>query len=111
MKNNQRNDDEMLRITLREWKEQSPLPPRFQEQVWRRIERAETEGKTTRWNFLRSIEMLFARPVLAVSYVVVLLAVGMSAGLWQVERRTAKVDSTLERLYVQSVDPYQTPRH
>ncbi|MEO6035358.1 MAG: hypothetical protein ABIQ35_08895, partial [Verrucomicrobiota bacterium] len=74
MKNNPHHDDETLRASLREWKENSPLPPRFQEHVWRRIERAEADGKTTRWNFLKSIEMLFARPALAVSYVAILLA-------------------------------------
>lgn len=110
MKNNPPNDDETLRASLREWKENSFLPPRFQEQVWRRIEQAETNVKITRWNFLKSIEMLFARPSLAVSYVAILLVVGMGAGLWHVERKTAKGESTLERLYVQSVDPYQTPR-
>ncbi|MEO7297440.1 MAG: hypothetical protein ABI042_02545 [Verrucomicrobiota bacterium] len=110
MKNNQQNDDEALRASLREWKENSSLPPRFQEQVWQKIERAEAE-KNTRWNFLKSIETLLPRPALAVSYVVVLLAVGMGAGMWQSERKSAKMDSTLERLYVQSVDPYQAPRH
>ncbi|MEP6664175.1 MAG: hypothetical protein ABJC04_10985 [Verrucomicrobiota bacterium] len=111
MKNNQPNDDETLRASLLEWKENAPLPPRFQEQVWRRIERAETKETAPRWNFLKSIEMLFARPAFAMSYVAILLAVGMGAGFWQVERKSAKTDSTLERLYVQSVDPYQAPRH
>ncbi len=111
MKSNLPNDDETLRASLREWKENSPLPPRFQEGVWRRIERAETKETAPRLNFLKSIEILFVRPVFAMSYVAILLAVGMGAGFWQVERKSAKVESTLERLYVQSVDPYQAPRH
>ena len=40
-------DDERLRTLLREGRPTPPLPPRFQESVWRRIESAETLATRT----------------------------------------------------------------
>ena len=39
---NSDGDDAPLDALLQEWKPKPALPTRFQEQVWRRIERAET---------------------------------------------------------------------
>jgi hypothetical protein len=41
--NQPKHEDEPLRALLKEWKAKPSLPPRFQEQVWRRIEQAEAE--------------------------------------------------------------------
>ena len=108
---NQHNNDENLRATLRAWKETSPLPPRFQEQVWSQIEKAEARESRSLWNFLKQLELLLARPALAASYVALLLFVGIGAGYWQTQQKTADLDATLAFRYVQAVDPYQKANH
>ena len=103
-------DDAVLRKSLRSWSVGTPLPPRFQEQVWQGIERVESQRKTTLWTrMLDWLETSLPRPALAVSYVTVLLVLGLSAGYWQVRKETAHLDETLGLRYVQSIDPYQTP--
>ena len=47
-----KDPDEPLDAVLRGWKVDSALPPRFQEQVWRRIARAEADGKDVVWSGL-----------------------------------------------------------
>jgi hypothetical protein len=110
MKSNKPNDDAPLRALLQEWKPQSSLPPRFLEQVWRRIERAETSPApsislpTVLANWIAT---LLPRPALATAYVAVLLVIGASVGWSQARQETARVTSNLSARYVQSVDPYQ----
>ena len=107
-----KDPDEPLDAVLRGWKVDSRLPPRFQEQVWRRIARAETDGEGAVWSgLLHSLERALARPALAGAYVAVLLAAGLSAGHWQVQREAAQLDRMLGLRYVQAVDPYQAPRN
>jgi hypothetical protein len=110
MKTNKSNDDGALRALLQEWKPQPPLPPRFQERVWRRIERAETTPAPSvslaailaNW-----IGTLLPRPAFATAYVAVLLAIGASAGWSHARLETTRVTSSLSARYVQAVDPYQ----
>ncbi|MBI4324416.1 MAG: hypothetical protein HY674_04060 [Chloroflexi bacterium] len=105
-------NDESLRQLLRGWSISAPLPPRFQEAVWRRIERAEFQAPPAPWAGLRAwIERAFARPSLAVAYVSLLLLAGLVAGYWQTRVETVRLHDTLGQRYVQMVDPYQTPRH
>ena len=105
-------DDERLRSALRECQVNTPLPPRFQEQVWRRIARAETEDKGATWSgSLRWLDRVLARPALAGACLVMLLTVGSGAGYWQVSHEAAQLDQVLALRYVQAVDPYQTPRY
>lgn len=113
MKSNQYpKNDEPLSKLLREWRPEISLPPRFQEQVWRRIERAEANAKLTFWQvFTRQVEAAFRRPALAVSYVTVLLFVGLTAGYWQAQDKSAQAQAQWRTAYVQSVDPYQAPRN
>ena len=87
--------DEALRQVLHQWKVDAPLPPRFQEQVWRRIERSESQVQ--------------ARPSLAVSYVTLLLLAGLLAGYWQVRSARAQTDENMGARYVQLVAPFQQP--
>ena len=88
------------------------LPPRFQERVWRRIETAEANAKLPFWHAItRWVETTFARPSLAVSYVAVLLFVGLTAGYLQAQDKSARAQAQLRTAYVQSVDPYQAPRN
>ncbi len=100
-------DDEPLRRVLRQWTVDVPLPPRFQEQVWPRIDRVESQRETTLWlSFSRWLEVVLPRPRFALSYVAILLAVGVVAGAWAAQARTSQVETELSMRYVQSVDPY-----
>jgi hypothetical protein len=109
--NSQHQPDDDLRSALRDWRITAPLPPRFHEQVWRRIESRETPG-TTLWEMFRArLESLFVRPAFAVSYIAVLVAAGLIAGFWQAQARVSSVEVRLADKYVQSIDPYQKPGH
>ena len=103
---------EPLRKLMREWQVNEPLPPRFQEGVWRRIQQAEATPVTTTtlWSDFRSwLATVTPRPAFAVAYLSVLLVAGMAAGYWQARQNTAHLDNELGTRYVQSVDPYQKP--
>ena len=108
MKMNQPNEDATLRATLRQWKETSPLPPRFEEQVWQRIQKAETRteislvGLVSQW-----LEKVFARPVFAGAYIAVLLFAGTAVGYFQAQRAQVQLNEQLSNQYFQSIDPYQ----
>ena len=98
--------DQNLDKVLQEWRVSAPVPPRFQEQVWQRIERAETRDST--WvTFLRQISAALSRPALAVSYVALLLFLGLAAGYWQAQASNAHADQVLSSRYVQLIDPYE----
>lgn len=112
MKTNHPNGDEApLKALLQEWQPKPSLPPRFQEQVWRRIERAETSPAPT-----ATLAQLFAawlanklpRPALATAYVMALLVVGATVGWSQARQETARVTTELGARYAQAVDPYQS---
>ena len=110
MKTNKPNDDAPLDALLQEWKVKSSLPPRFNEQVWRRIERAETApvpSVSLATVFANWIATMLPRPALATAYVTVLLAIGASVGWSQARQETARVSSDLSARYAQAVDPYQ----
>lgn len=112
MQNEPGNRDEALSKALKEWRTDASLPLRFQEQVWQRI--ALAESKTTRnwWQVLIGrAESVFVRPALAVSYVAILLFLGLATGYWHAGQKTARAESKWRTLYVQSVDPYQMPRN
>lgn len=105
-------NDEPLRQLLREWVVEIKLPPRFQEKVWRRIAHREEEAKPSlRQALSHWLESVFKRPALAVSYVAVLLAAGLTTGYVQAQEKSARAESQWRTLYVQSVDPYQAPRN
>ena len=111
MKPNQDPENEdRLRALLRSWVVDTPLPPRFQEQVWRRIERAEPRPASPFLaGFFRLVEVALPRPKVAFAYVTVLLALGITAGAWAVQAKTSRTDAALGLRYVQSVDPYKAP--
>ncbi len=109
--NNPAGKDEPLSKLLRSWQPEAPLPPRFQEAVWQRIERADANVRIPFWEgLLARIEAALARPALAVSYVAVVLFAGLGAGYWHAEGRTVQAQSEWRTRYVQTVDPYQMPR-
>ena len=105
-------DDPNLRQILSQWRIEAPLPPRFPETVWKRIEaEAYTPARVSVWQALVGLtEGLFARPAFAAACVAVFLAVGLGAGWVQAREQTTRVDESLSTRYVQSVDPYQAPR-
>ena len=105
-------DREPVRGVLREWKVASPLPPRFVENVWRRIEMTEpaapNASNPTLWTLLASwLAQKLPRPAYAIAYVSVLLLAGLSAGYWHARVETTNWDDTLASRYVQKVDPFQ----
>lgn len=113
MKPNQEpENDERLHAVLREWKPDVSLPPRFQEQVWRRISRAEAQPAPSLGQiFARWMESTFTRPALAASYVTLLLLIGLTTGYVRAQDKSAQAQSQWRAMYVQSVDPYQAPRN
>lgn len=103
-------NDDTLNKALGEWPVTTPLPPRFRQQVWQRIEAR--SAAPSAWDVLRQwFEATFAKPAVAVSYVTVLVLAGLTAGFVQAQTKTARLETTLGARYVQSVDPYQAPRH
>ena len=109
--NQQSENDERLHAVLSEWKPETSLRPRFQEQVWRRIQNAETDARLNLWSaFSQWLESAFRRPALAMSYVTVLLLLGLTTGYVRAQDKSAHAQSQWRAMYVQSVDPYQAPR-
>ena len=106
--NTQQPNEDPLKATLKQWNVSASLPPRFQEGVWRRIEQTEVI-KQPSWfaNAALLADRLFARPALAYSYVVVLLAVGLTAGYFKSQQDAEGLRAELASRYVQSIDPYQ----
>lgn len=103
-------NDEHLRTALRKWEVDAVLPPRFQEQVWKRISREESKASNFWPIFSRWVEKAFSRPALAFSYVVILLLIGLATGLMRAQSRSTAAKAQWRAAYVQAVDPYQVPR-
>lgn len=105
------NQDEPLRKVLKEWRSEAPLPLRFQEQVWQRIECAQARTSPSVWAAIAHwVGSVLPRPALAGSYVAVLLTIGVTAGWAQARQETGRVKAELGQRYVRVLDPYQTPR-
>lgn len=77
-----------------------PLPTRFQEQVWRRIEDAEAPAKAGSW--LDALAGLILRPRFVLAAAMVLLAAGGFAGLRE-GRQVARQDAQMN--YFAAVAP------
>jgi hypothetical protein len=78
MKDNMNTNDPKLSALLRESRLSPALPPRFQQNVWRRIETAEAPVKSESW--LDALAALILRPKFAFVTVAVLLGVGIVFG-------------------------------
>ena len=104
----QSEPDRWLDNVLRDWAVKDPLPPRFHEQVWHRIARAEAQDAAGLWGqFIRWLNRTFARPSVALSYVAVLVLAGVLAGLLQARVEKTRTLEQLGTSYVQALDPYQ----
>jgi hypothetical protein len=108
MKANQTpEDDTALRGVLRQWKVETPLPPRFQEQVWQRIARAEAQASPKFWTtIIRWVEIMLPRPKFAVAYVSAVLILGVAAGSLAAQAANRRLNADLGQRYVASLDPY-----
>jgi ferric-dicitrate binding protein FerR (iron transport regulator) len=112
MNSNPDPGEERLNQALREWRVAAPLPPRFQEQVWRKIEQAAPAPAANPWSQLLALfDQLLARRRLAYSYLTAALVLGLALGWWQASEQNSTVNTDLSRRYVQSVDPYLKPGH
>jgi hypothetical protein len=110
MKTDPGNHDEELSKLLKEWRSETSVPPRFQESVWRRIERAQAPTTHSAWAVVAHwIGTVLPRPALAASYFAILLTVGVTAGWAQARQETARVKGQLGERYVQVLDPYKAP--
>lgn len=96
---------------LQYWKVNAALPPRFHDEVWRRIQLTEARRVAGWRGLLDVVEGAFGRPALAISYVAILVLAGLSIGFTQARQASERIDRALGVRYVRSVDPYQAPRH
>lgn len=78
-----------------------PLPPRFQQNVWRRIEDAESPVKPATW--LDALIVLILRPRFAFAAAAALALAGIFAGTLT-GRQEARHDAQMN--YLSSVAPY-----
>ena len=104
------DEDARLSAVLKGWRVTATLPPRFQEHVWRRLERQDQQPSVLA--LLQKLAVywigaLLPRPALAVCYVALLLVFGADAGWMEARQGTARVIDELSLRYVHSVDPYQ----
>ena len=94
-------EDAKLGALLREMRANPALPPRFQESVWRRIERAETTPAPSWFDTLAA--RLF-RPRLALAGFAAVMLLGALLGA---NAGSAQAGLTMQGRYVTAVDPYQ----
>lgn len=92
--------DAKLSALLRESRGSPALPPRFQENVWRRIEDAEAPEKSGSW--VDALAALILRPRLAFATAAVLLVAGILAGAHE-GSKTARQDA--QARYVAYIAP------
>lgn len=101
-------DPESEDRVLREWVVDAPLPPRFQENVWSRIARAEPTARPSFWSgIFQVLAGAFERPRVAYSYAAVFLALGIAAGTWTAQVKRSHLEADLGQRYLQSINPYQ----
>jgi hypothetical protein len=100
-------ENDPLSQLLGQWKIAEPVPPRFQEEVWRRIGRASAAVTPTAWELGRRwLEKLFASKAVALAYVTVLLGLGLAAGYVNGRTHQQRSNAELAARYVQSLDPW-----
>ena len=99
-KENINSVDAKLSALLRESRVAPDLPPRFQDNVWRRIEGAEAPAKSVSW--LDALAALILRPRFAYATVAALVLAGVLLGAVQ-GAQIAKQDA--QARYVAMVAP------
>ena len=96
-----KTEDPKLSALLRESRGSPALPPRFQQNVWRRIEDAEAPAKPATW--LDALAVLILQPRFAVAAAVVLVLAGISTGTLE-GRQLARLDA--QQNYLAAVAPH-----
>ncbi len=107
-RNDNMDRDERLSTVLQTWKVNEPLPPRFAQDVWRRIAHtAPSNAGIMSWlaPLIRWWDLAVRRPVFAVAYLGLFLAAGLSVGFWQAQEYAHSTERTWQTTYVQSVTP------
>ncbi|MGA2658894.1 MAG: hypothetical protein ABSH34_15435 [Verrucomicrobiota bacterium] len=108
MNDRRAENQEPLDALLRQWTVEAGPPPRFQEQVWQGIARAEARrAPGFRAGLLRLVEVVLPRPEVAFGYVAALLVLGIAAGSFAAQLKSNRLQATLGLRYVQSLDPYR----
>jgi len=98
--NDSKPTDAALSALLREVRSTPALPPRFQEDVWKRIERAEKpETAPARAGWLDALATWILRPQLAFAVATVLVLMGLSLG-WNSGERLARSEAQARYLAV-----------
>ncbi len=92
--------EEKFSSLLRDSRPAPPLPPRFQENVWRRIEAAAAPAKTESW--LDAFAVLILRPRFAVATAAALVFAGALLGTHE-GSQTARHDA--QARYVSYIAP------
>lgn len=95
-------DEARLRALLRETRTSPALPPRFEENVWRKIESASARERSATVPWLDAVVGWLLRPRLAFAVAAVLLVAGAGLG-WNQGQETAR-DAAQAR-YVATVAP------
>jgi hypothetical protein len=80
-KENLNPDDAKLGALLRESRLAPPLPPRFEQNVWRRLEAAGTDRAVTSLTWLDALVVWALRPRLAFAAVAALVLTGAFLGM------------------------------
>ena len=93
-------EDTKLSALLRQSRQSPSLPPRFQENVWRRIEDSEASVKSDTW--LDALAILLLRPRFALAAATVLVIMGALFGARE-GSRMAQQDAQAE--YMTAVAP------
>ena len=100
MKENMNPSDTKFREVLRAARPSPSLPPRFQENVWRRIEDAEAPAKSGSW--LDAFAALVLRPRFAYATVASLVLIGVLLGTY---RGAQTVKQNEQARYLAAVAP------
>ena len=104
---NPKNEDPQLTGLLKSWQVNDPLPPRFQECVWKRIESAEAPALERRsW-----LAALFLQPAFATVAATLLVLAGLTGGYVRANQDAARMDEQLAHRYVASMNPYAAEHH
>jgi hypothetical protein len=100
---NSSSDEAKLVGLLRESRPAPALPPRFQENVWRRIEQAEQHGvRASGASWLEAAALWIVRPRLAFAVAAVLVLAGGGLG-WSRGEQLARQDA--QARYLAAVAP------
>ena len=98
---NMNAQDQPLQSLLRSARPSPAFPPRFQQDVWRRIEDAEAPERPASW--LDALANLILRPRFALAATTVLLLTGVFAGTLE-GRQAVRHDAQMN--YLASVAPH-----